>query len=468
VSAVTDNLEPTQPLKDAVLVLVFTALIAIGWINWLPLGVVFAAVLLPFLIRRNPKTQKFAPWASVYVGASAFLNPPLNFSNLLEHLSWMALGLVLGLLIGLAFDGIQERNHWAWLAGLILLILNPSAAGVIGVLGLCALGAFGARSSRIRVGVQFQNRSGMIMLAVLGLTVAAFSVLLTRPTGFQFNDANIVVSKPKTKTKPKSTVSSLETTNSARSSVKRVPTLDSNLRNVLLLANFALLLVMMVLLFALLRNRTRTAKGQRKPDFFELIPLFGAFIVLLALFVWASTPPHRLEGAKTPADIQNTSQNPTRGKPTLPPETKLEQTNRTSPIWTAVMLLIVLMAGYWAYRITREKTANSSPEEPETNSNSSLVTPIQASNRVREAYRAFLELCKAQGIRRANDQTSIEFAALVGTLVPNLNLEVLHLTELYEPVRYGRLSDEAGALEAEHIVKTLKLILEPPPKGEPR
>jgi Domain of unknown function (DUF4129) len=437
-------------------VLVFTALIGFGWLNWLPLGVVFAAVILPFLIRRNAKTQMFAPWASVYAGASAFLILPLNFSNLLERLSWMALGILLAWLIGLAYDGIQERNRFAWLAGLILLILNPSAAAVIGVIGLCVLGALQARAARIRVGVQFQNRSGMIALAILGLTIAAFSVLLTRPAGFQFSDATMPVSKPKTETKPKTTDSSIENTNSSRSSVQKVQNPDAGLQNVLLLANFALLLVMMAMLFALLRNRTRTAKGRRKPEFSELIPLFGAFLVLLALFVWASTPPPRLGGTKTPAEIQSGSQNPSRGKPITAPKSKLEQSNRASPILTVVMLLIVLAAAYWAYRITREETQNAIPEEPETSSNSSLTSQIQATNRVREAYRVFLELCNANGIRRANDQTSLEFAAWVGTLAPDSSLDVQDLTKLYEPVRYGQLSDESGALEAERIVTVLK------------
>ena len=435
--------------------LLFTALIASGWLNWLPLGVMIAAVLLPFLIRRNAKTQLFAPWASVYAGASAFLMLPLNFFNLLERLSWMALGILLALLIGLAFDGIRERNHWAWLAGLILLILNPSAAAVIGVLGLCGLGALHARASRIQIGVKFQNRSGMIVLAILSLTIAAFSVLLTRPTGFQLDDATMPVSKPKTATKPKATDTSPETTNSGRSSVQKVQKPDAGLQNALLIMNFALLLVMMALLFALLRNRARPSKGRRKPELSELIPLFGAFIVLLALFVWASTPPPRLEGANKPSEIRSANQNPTRGKPTDSPEPKLEQAGRTNPIFTIFMLFIVMAAAYWAYRITREKTGNPIPEELEL-SNSSFTSQIQATNRVREAYRVFLELCKAQNIRRSSDQTPLEFAAWVGTLSPNSSLDVSTLTKLYEPVRYGQLSDETGALEAERIVEALK------------
>ncbi len=455
-NAVTEHLEPTQPLRDALWVLVFTALIASGWLNWLPLGVVATAVLLPFLIRRNAKTQLFAPWASVYAGASAFLMLPLNFSNLLERLSWMALGILLALLVGLAFDGIRERNYWVWLSGLILLVLNPSAAAVIGVIGLCVLGAMNARAVRIRVGMQFQNRSGMIALAILGLTIAAFSILLARPAGFQFNNATMPVSKPKPNPKPKTTDTSTENTSSGRSSIKKSQTADSNLQNALLLANFALLLVMMALLFALLRNRSQTAKGQRKPELSELIPLLGAFIVLLALFVWASTPPPRLEGAKPASEIQSASQNPSRGEPINPPETKLEQSNRSNPMLSVVMFLIVLAAAYWAYRITREKTGNAIPEEPELSSNSSLTSQIQATNRVRETYKVFLGLCETQNIKRSSDQTPLEFAAWVGTLAPHSSIDVQNLTKLYEPVRYGQLSDETGALEAERIVGALK------------
>ena len=93
---------------------------------------------------------------------------------------------------------------------------------------------------------------------------------------------------------------------------------------------------------------------------------------------------------------------------------------------------------------------------PELGSNSNFEKQIQATNRVREAYRVFLELCHSNGIRRANDQTPLEFAAWVGTLAPDSSLDVQNLTKLYEPVRYGQMSDETGALEAERIVAALK------------
>jgi hypothetical protein len=79
---------------------------------------------------------------------------------------------------------------------------------------------------------------------------------------------------------------------------------------------------------------------------------------------------------------------------------------------------------------------------------------------VREAYRSFLELCKTQNIRRSTDQTSLEFAGWVGTLSPNSSHDVLALTRLYEPVRYGQLSHETGALEAERLLSEIKTKLE--------
>jgi Domain of unknown function (DUF4129) len=124
------------------------------------------------------------------------------------------------------------------------------------------------------------------------------------------------------------------------------------------------------------------------------------------------------------------------------------------------MLLIVLLAAYWAYRITRETPGNSIPEEPEISTNSSLVTQIQATNRVRAAYRAFLEHCQTLDIRRSNFQTSLEFAAWLGTQFPDSSRDVLALSKLYEPVRYGQLSDETGALEAERLLQAIKSNLE--------
>lgn len=467
-NAVTDHLEPTQPLQNAVLVLIFSALIASGWLTWLPLGVVIAALTLPFLIRRNAKTQMFAPWASVYAGASAFLILPLNFSNLLERLSWMALGVGLAFLVGLAFDGVRERNHLAWLAGLLMLILNPSPAGVIGVLGLSVLGALGTRSSRIRIGIQYQTRSGVIVLVVVGCTLAALSVLLARPTDFHFESA--IGSKPNSQniSKPKiSGVAMPEASRRSRSRTAKTQTDDAKIQTMLLLTNFALLIVMSSLILAMLRNRLTTARGRRKPDLSELIPLFAAFIIVMALFLLSSNAGSG--NGKSPAsETLNASQNASREKSEDKPEPKLEKSARRNPILTIIMLLIVLAAAYYAYRITREKPGDLPPEELDSSSDSSLTTQIAATNRVRQAYRAFLELCKTQGIRRSNDQTSLEFAVLVGALFPTSSHDVLVLTKLYEPVRYGQLSDEPGALEAEGIVKGLNLMLKPPPKGEPR
>ena len=127
-----------------------------------------------------------------------------------------------------------------------------------------------------------------------------------------------------------------------------------------------------------------------------------------------------------------------------------------------------MAAAYWAYRITREELGDSIPEEPDIDSNSSLTSQIQATNRVREAYRVFLELCETQNIKRSSDQTPLEFAAWVGTISPSSRIDVQNLTKLYEPVRYGQLSDETGALEAERIVNTLKQNFKLEPQGATR
>ena len=462
-NAVTDNLEPTQSLPDALLVLLFTTLIALAWLNWLPLGVVIAAVSLPFLIRRNIRSQLFAPWGSVYAGASAFLIPPFLYTNLLERLSWMALGMILAFLVGLAFDGVREKSYFAWMAGLVILTLNPSALGIIGVLGLSVLGAFKARASRIRIGVQHQTRSGMVLLALLGLTLAAFSVLLSRPANIEIDGATSLNSQVKPSTKPK-TSSMPETQISSPQGSRRVKTQtsDSSLQNIMLLANFALLLVMTALLMGLLRNRLRVAKGSRKPDWTELIPLFGAFLIVLAMFLWSATASPGNGGSRGTQTQATSGGKPRAATPETQPEVSPAQPKRTNPVFSLIMLLVVLAAAYYAYKISREKLNLELPKDPENPDDSSLEARIRATNRVREAYRQFLELCNLQGKQRLNAQTSLEFAAMVTELQPNASTEVLALTKLYEPVRYGQLSDESGALEAERIVEKLKTTLEKP------
>lgn len=458
--AVTDNLEPTQSLPDALLVLVFTTLIALAWLNWLPLGVVIAALSLPFLIRRNIRSQLFAPWGSVYAGASAFLIPPFVYTNLLERLSWMVLGMILAFLVGLAFDGVREKSHFAWLAGLLILTLNPSALGIIGVLGLSALGAFKARASRIRIGVQYQTRSGMVLLALIGVTLAAFSVLLSQPTNIEIDDARGLNSQSKPITNPKiSSTPDTEISNRQSSKQVKTQTNDSNLQNILLLTNFALLLVMTALLIGLLRNPLRVAKSNRKPDWTELIPLFGAFLIVLALFLWSTTAPPGNGGSRVTQSQATSGGKPRAAKPETQPEVSPKQPEHTNPVFSLIMLLIVLAAAYYAYKISREKSNLELLKDPENPVDSSLEARIRATNRVREAYRQFLELCNLQGIQRPNAQTSLEFAEMVSELHSSAEADVLALTKLYEPVRYGQLSDETGALEAEQIVEKLKTTL---------
>jgi hypothetical protein len=375
----------------------------------------------------------------------------------------MALGIILAFLVGLAFDGVREKNHFAWLAGLVMLILDPSALGIIGVLGLSALGAFKARASRIQIGVQYQTRSGMVLLAVLGLTLAAFSVLLSRPTNIEIDDATSVKSPSKPITNSK-TSSTPETAISNGQSSKQVKTQsnDSNLQNILLLANFALLLVTTALLIGLLRNRLRVAKGKRKADWTELIPLFGAFLVVLALFLWSTTAPPG-NGTTQGTTSQNAPTTASRAAtPETRPEVSFRQPERTNPVFSLIMLLIVLVAAYYAYKISREKSNLEISNDPENPVDSNLEARIRATNRVREAYRQFLELCNLQGIQRPNAQTSLEFAGMVAEFHPSVEADVLALTKLYEPVRYGQHSDETGALEAERLVNALKLILEKP------
>ena len=127
-----------------------------------------------------------------------------------------------------------------------------------------------------------------------------------------------------------------------------------------------------------------------------------------------------------------------------------------------MMLLIVLAAAYWAYRISRDRSKLELPEEPETQHSLSLEARVRASNRVREAYKQFLEHCQSLGIGRFAAQTSLEFARAVAQNQTVAGGDVLALTKLYEPVRYGQFSDESAALEAERLIARLKLTLETP------
>lgn len=454
-NAVTDNLEPLQPISDALLILVFAGLLAISWLNWLPAGVVLAAVILPFGIRRNPKSQRYANWASVYAGTSAFLMPPfLAYNNLLERLSWMTLAIILAHLIGLAFEGVIEKTRLAWLAGLGILVLNPSALGVVGLLGLSILGALNARASRIRVGLQHQTRAGLVVLAVVGFTLAAFTGLLAKPSDLQIEDTVISIPKIASQNQAKPIDLSEARANKIVVPKKIVrPPLTEPAQNVLVLVNLALLIIVSALLVVLVRNKIAGVRHTRKSTWAELIPVVGAFIIALALFAWSSTA------------TQNNGQNSfkpqsaaeTGGKSRVakdePAIISQATADHSSPIITLVMLLVVLAAAYWAYRFTREQIDSEIDSEPKPQLDSGFEARIQASNRVRAAYRNFLTHAQTIGITRPNAQTTLEFAEHVSSLIPDAAVDVLALTNIYEPVRYGQFANETGALEAEQIVE---------------
>jgi Domain of unknown function (DUF4129) len=80
---------------------------------------------------------------------------------------------------------------------------------------------------------------------------------------------------------------------------------------------------------------------------------------------------------------------------------------------------------------------------------------------VREAYRAFLNLCARNGLNRLESETPLEFARRLSETHPFAVQPATTLTALYEPVRYGGLSDLTGARAAEQALMALRGLLQP-------
>jgi hypothetical protein len=285
---------------------------------------------------------------------------------------------------------------------------------------------------------------------------------LKAPGNLRLEDSTTVRTQAAANQKPKAPNDS-ETQNS---SVRRPRTTksqsdDSSLQTLLLFSNFALMLGAAGLLIGVLRNRFQTGQGKRRVDWSELIPLIGAFILTTALFLLsASAPP----GGGTTRASQTQTQSGSAARAANPEVIRPSASNsvqRTNPMLSVVMFLIVLAAAYWAYRITRLKS-NLEPTDPQIQTDPSLEARLRATNRVREAYKQFLEHCQSLGIERFSAQTSLEFANDLAQNQTVAGEDVLVLTKIYEPVRYGQLTDESGALEAERLVRKLKRTLEKP------
>ena len=187
--------------------------------------------------------------------------------------------------------------------------------------------------------------------------------------------------------------------------------------------------------------------------------MFAAAILGLAILIYGVSAP---SGSAASESGQNQSGNRVSRQVNSSDSGKTSDstTSGTDNPWPTVIFALVTAASI-AWVMLRSSRLFVQKEAMVAATESSLE-PEAATNRVREAYRAFLNLCTKIGLNRLDSETPLEFAQRLSETYPVAVQPATALTALYEPVRYGGLSDFTGARAAEQALVALRGLLEPP------
>lgn len=452
-----DVLEPLAPLSKALLALLFGLIAALAWTDWVLWPAIVLGVMIVFAFRRHARTLRYAVYSSIYAAVLVFAIPPWQGFWFLERLQMFFVVLVLTHLIGLAFDGARDGSRWAWLAPLIVFALQPSALGLVAVLGLGLLGALEQRQKRL--GQWAQSRAGLLVLAVFAGLVLVLSLPLPKVGSFPVSSTSETPITAETiKPEPESRASGASiATKKQDSSSPMLPDVLAVFNRSFMVIQVAMLTVLVCVIIIVLRNRSRDrAETSRWED---LLPLFAAAILGLAILIYGVSAP---SGSAASESGQNQSGNRVSRQVNSSDSGKTSDstTSGTDNPWPTVIFALVTAASIaWVMlrssRLFVEKEAMIAATE-------SSLEPEAATNRVREAYRAFLNLCTKIGLNRLESETPLEFAQRLSETHPVAVQHATDLTALYEPVRYGGLSDLIGARAAEQALVALRGLLEPP------
>jgi hypothetical protein len=457
-----DQSEPVQSWREAVIALPFVVLCGLGWVTWLPEWLVVLLVLVVFLARRVPSTNRYAPWASVYAALPAVLVGP----DWTARLTAFFAGLVLAYLIGTALDGVRLGSRWSWLGPLLILAVWPSPWGALGGLGLGVLGALENRRIRAQGEAGHVRPEALLALGLtgLGLTGLALALLTLGLGGSTLTRLNLG-----SLNQPPEQISSLTTNPSeikatsanAREGSSRPPAQLGASEAVMLTIQVILVVMLLILGMVLLRVRIGARPG-KPSSWSDLIPILAAFILVASLLAWSVIGRSGgLGDASNSSSAGSAVQNGQSNRNTLQNGAEQLPSRDAGPVWPLLVsvLMVGLAGAYMLWKLRALQDESSALPEPEATEPSQ--NRIEATNRVRAAYRAFLVLTTQAGLPKSEAETPLEFADRVVAREPEAHEAARRLTHRYEPVRYGQLSDSVGALEAEAALKELRGILEP-------
>jgi hypothetical protein len=450
-----DLLEPLPPLSKALWALPFGLLAAFAWTDWVLWPAILLGMMIVLAFRRNVRTLRYAAYSSIYAAVLVFAIAPWQGFWFLERLQMYFVALALMHLIGLGFDGARDGSFWAWLAPLIVFALQPSAFGLIAVFGLGLLGALEQRQKRL--GLWSQSRAGLMILAVFVGLVLVFSLPLPKVGSFpNFPTSGTPIQTVTIKPESDSRASTAST------SVKKTEPSSPMLPDVLAVFNrsymviqVAMLTVLVCVIIIVLRFRSKDRAITSRWE--DLLPLFAAAILGVAILVFGASAP---SGSAASESSQNQSGNGLSRQVNSSDSSKANSSaspGADNPWPTVIFALVAAAAITWVMlKNSRIFVDQESIIEPSEIS----LEPEAATNRVREAYRAFLNLCARNGLNRLESETPLEFAQRLSETHPVAVQPATVLTALYEPVRYGGLSDLTGARAAEQALMALRSLLQ--------
>jgi Domain of unknown function (DUF4129) len=450
-----DKLEPLPPLSKAMLVLLFGLIAALAWTDWVLWPAIVLGVMIVFAFRRNARTLRYAAYSSIYAAVLVFAIPPWQGFWFLERLQMFFVLLALTHLIGLALDGAREGSFWAWLAPLIVFALQPSALGLLAVFGLGLLGALEQRQKRL--GQWSQSRAGLLVLAIFAGLVLVLSLPLPKVGSIPVSSTSGTLIKAET-VKPESE----SRASTASTAIKKREPSNPMLPDVLAVFNRSYMVIQVAMLTVLVcviiivfrfksKDRAVTSRWE------DLLPLFAAAILGLAILVYGVSAPGGGAGSETGPNQSGNGSSTRTSSPQSDPWSNFFSAGADNPWPTVIFALATAAAIAWV--MLRNSRLFVEREVLVTASETSLE-PEAATNRVREAYRAFLNLCSKIGLNRLESETPLEFAHRLSETHPFAVQPATTLTSLYEPVRYGGLSDMTGARAAEQALVALREMLQ--------
>jgi uncharacterized integral membrane protein len=450
-------LEPVPPLSKAIVALPFAVIAALAWSDWVLWPAILIGVMIAFGFRRQPRTLRYAAYSSIYAAVVVFAIPPWTGFWFLERLQMFFVALLLSHLIGLAFDGSRHGSFWAWCAPLILFLIQPSTLGMVAMIGFGLIGALEKRQQRL--GDRWQSRDGLLILAATGFLLVLVTLPLPRPGSMladQNRDRVVTASETKSVEEKNEAVQSSKATKT-NPSTRTPPNVLEVFNKSFMIVNVALLTFMICMIVLVLRNRSRNESERSAWE--DALPLIAAAILGLMVLLYGASAPGGGAGSGETNANQGSGLERAIQTGDARADDLLDQSQLSENPWPTVILALLTAASI-AWVMLRNSGRNLRTE-PIITESEMWLEPEAATNRVRESYRAFLALCTRAGLGRLETETPLEFAQRISETQPLAQQPTIALTTLYEPVRYGGLSDFAGAQAAERALGTLRNLLQP-------